>query len=198
MSWWVEKSCLAASRRFAAATIAARYAFAPRAIVAPCKAPKRQGLGRNARSQRTPISPVCTIGRTAAVAPDLPAYRRWRSGRDLGDLPDRPTHRNAREISSRSSSLSAAKALRRGVGTIPPWNTTIRSTPVLFFLSSAREMAAALCPFFHRSHSSAFCRFREPNPRRHHGTPPHLVRLEGVALDRLNPPLNSGHSAALH
>jgi hypothetical protein len=29
--------------------------------------------------------------------------------------------------------------------------------PVLFFLSSAREMAAALCPFFHRSHSSAFC-----------------------------------------
>jgi hypothetical protein len=27
----------------------------------------------------------------------------------------------------------------------------------LFFLSSAREIAAALCPFFHRSHSSAFC-----------------------------------------
>ena len=25
-------------------------------------------------------------------------------------------------------------------------------------------------------------RCREPNPRRHHGTPPHLVRLEGVAL----------------
>src|SRR6516162_3141243 len=24
-------------------------------------------------------------------------------------------------------------------------------------------------------------RCREPNPRRHHGTPPHLVRLEGVA-----------------
>jgi hypothetical protein len=49
-----------------------------------------------------------------------------------------------REISSRSSSLSAAEALRRGAGTIPPWSTTIRSTPVLFFLSSAREMAAAL------------------------------------------------------
>jgi hypothetical protein len=32
-----------------------------------------------------------------------------------------------------------------------------RSTPVLFLLSSAREMAAALCPFFHRSHNSAFC-----------------------------------------
>jgi hypothetical protein len=27
----------------------------------------------------------------------------------------------------------------------------------LFFLSNAREMAAELCPFFHRSHSSAFC-----------------------------------------
>ena len=40
---------------------------------------------------------------------------------------------------------------------IPPCSTTIRATPVLFFLSSAREMAAALCPFFHRSHSSAFC-----------------------------------------
>jgi hypothetical protein len=26
-----------------------------------------------------------------------------------------------------------------------------------FFLSSARAIAAALCPFFHRSHSSAFC-----------------------------------------
>jgi hypothetical protein len=27
----------------------------------------------------------------------------------------------------------------------------------LFFLSSAREKAAALCLFFHRSQSSAFC-----------------------------------------
>jgi hypothetical protein len=62
-----------------------------------------------------------------------------------------------REISSRSSSLNAAKALRRGAGAIPPWSTTIRSTPVLFLLSSAREMAAALCPFFQRSQSSAFC-----------------------------------------
>jgi hypothetical protein len=25
-------------------------------------------------------------------------------------------------------------------------------------------------------------RCRQPNPQRHHGTPPHLVRLEGVAL----------------
>ena len=69
---------------------------------------------------------------------------------------DRPTAM-PREISSRSSNLSAARALRRGAGPIPPCSTTIRSTPVLFFLSSAREMAAALCPFFHRSHSSAFC-----------------------------------------
>jgi hypothetical protein len=27
----------------------------------------------------------------------------------------------------------------------------------LVLLSNAREMAAALCPFFHRSHSSVFC-----------------------------------------
>jgi hypothetical protein len=27
----------------------------------------------------------------------------------------------------------------------------------LFFRSSARDMAAALCPFFHRSQSAAFC-----------------------------------------
>jgi hypothetical protein len=27
----------------------------------------------------------------------------------------------------------------------------------LFFLSNARAIATALCPFFHRSHSSAFC-----------------------------------------
>jgi hypothetical protein len=33
----------------------------------------------------------------------------------------------------------------------------LRDGSVVFFLSSAREMAAALCPFFHRSHSSAFC-----------------------------------------
>src|SRR4029434_5116281 len=62
-----------------------------------------------------------------------------------------------REISSRSSSLSAANALRRGAGAIPPWSTTIRSTPVLFLRSSAREIAAALCPFLQRSHNSAFC-----------------------------------------
>jgi hypothetical protein len=43
-------------------------------------------------------------------------------------------------------------------------STTIRSTPVLFFLSGTREMAVALCPFFHRSQSSAFLRCREPNP----------------------------------
>jgi hypothetical protein len=62
-----------------------------------------------------------------------------------------------REISSRSSSLSADTALRRGAGAIPPWRATIPWTPVLFRLSSAREMAAALCPFFQRSHRSACC-----------------------------------------
>jgi hypothetical protein len=50
----------------------------------------------------------------------------------------------------------------------------------LFFLSSAREMAAALCPFFHRSHSSAFCAVNQI--RDVTMAPPHLVRLEGVAL----------------
>jgi len=61
-----------------------------------------------------------------------------------------------REISSRSSSLSAAKALRRGAGAMPPRSVTIRRTPVLFLRSSAREIAAALDPLFQRSHSSAF------------------------------------------
>jgi hypothetical protein len=63
----------------------------------------------------------------------------------------------SREISSRSSSLNAATALRRGAVAIPPWRATIRWIPVKFLLSSAREMANTLCPFFQRSHSSAFC-----------------------------------------
>jgi hypothetical protein len=69
---------------------------------------------------------------------------------------DRPAA-TPREISSRSSSLNAATALRRGTGAIPPWTATIRWTPDLFLLSSAREMANTLCPFFQRSHNSAFC-----------------------------------------
>ena len=62
-----------------------------------------------------------------------------------------------REISSRSSSFNAATALQRGAGAIPPLRATIRWTPVLFLLSSAREMANTLCPFFQRSQSSSFC-----------------------------------------
>jgi hypothetical protein len=62
-----------------------------------------------------------------------------------------------REISSRSSSLNAAKALRRGTGAMPPCSATIRKTPVLFRRSKAREIAAALDPVLQRSHSSAFC-----------------------------------------
>jgi hypothetical protein len=111
----------------------------------------RDGAGTaRQHSFRTFAAAESTIA--TAVVPDLPAYCRWRPSEVLGDLPNR-----SREISSRSSSLSAAKALPRDAGAIPPWSTTIRSTPVLFFLSSAGEMAAALCPFFHRSHSSAFC-----------------------------------------
>src|SRR6188508_97634 len=86
-----------------------------------------------------------------------------------------------REISSPSSTLSAVTALRRGAGAIPPCSTTIRSTPVLLLLSSAREIAAALCPFLQRSHNSAFCcavnQIRDV-------TMGHLlpIRLGGVAL----------------
>src|SRR5215467_11424557 len=115
------------------------------------------------RAQRslpgTPIGLVCTIALNAAVAPDLPTYCRWRPSETLGDPPDRPARRDATRnlFAFLKPYFSAAKALRRGAGAIPPWSTTIRSTPVLFLLSSAREMAAALCPFFHRSQSSAFC-----------------------------------------
>ena len=54
------------------------------------------------------------------------------------------SHFDVLSVRERQVTLLAAKALRRGAGTIPPWSTTIRSTPVLFFLSNAREMAAAL------------------------------------------------------
>src|SRR5262245_56652850 len=87
-----------------------------------------------------------------------------------------------REISSRSSSLSAAKALRRGAGAMPPWSVTIRRTPVLFLRSRAREIAAALDPLFQRSHNSDFCaavnHIRDVTMNHPHDP----VRLGGVAL----------------
>src|SRR5262245_51921964 len=96
-------------------------------------------------------------------------------------LSDQPTAM-PREISSRSSNLSAATALRRGAGAIPPWSVTSLRTPVLFLRSRARETAATLSPFLQRSHNSAFCsavnRIRDV-------TIFHLLsldRLEGVAL----------------
>src|SRR4029077_9359506 len=52
-------------------------------------------LGAQRPFPATPISPVCTIGLTAAVAPDLPAYCRWRPSEALSDLSDRPAHYNA-------------------------------------------------------------------------------------------------------
>src|SRR5580698_6274807 len=95
-----------------------------------------------------------------------------------------------RDISSRSSNLSAARALQRRAGTIPPWTTTIRSTPVLFFLSSAREIAAVLCPFFHRSHSSAFCaavnRIRDVTMA--HLLIPKISKVRKCCADQLNSP----------
>src|SRR5262249_16560938 len=38
-------------------------------------------------------------------------------------------------------------------------------------------------------------RCREPNPRRHHGTPPSPRKIRRCCADRLNPPPQSGHSA---
>jgi hypothetical protein len=62
-----------------------------------------------------------------------------------------------REISSRSSSLSARAALCRTGGAIPPYNETIRWTPLLFLRSSAREIDEILSPCFQRDHNSALC-----------------------------------------
>src|SRR5262249_38890751 len=36
-------------------------------------------------------------------------------------------------------------------------------------------------------------RCREPNPRRHHGTPPSPRKIRRCCADRLNPPPESGH-----
>src|SRR5882672_2523987 len=107
-------------------------------------------------------------------------------------LSDRPTAM-PREISSRSSNLSAATALRRGAGTIPPWSVTILRTPVLFLRSSTREIAATLSPFLQRSHNSAFCsavnQIRDV-------TIFHLLsrQIRRCCADLLNPPHNFGRS----
>src|SRR5262249_15083511 len=39
-------------------------------------------------------------------------------------------------------------------------------------------------------------RCREPNPRRHHGTPPSPRKIRRCCADRLNPPPKSRHSAS--
>src|SRR6478672_2281480 len=113
------------------------------------------------RAQRplpgAPLGPVCTVSLRTAVASNL---RLIVDGDRLRPRAIRRTDRPAaipREISSRSSSFNAATALQRGAGAIPPLRATIRWTPVLFLLSSAREMANTLCPFFQRSQSSSFC-----------------------------------------
>src|SRR5262249_38551110 len=38
-------------------------------------------------------------------------------------------------------------------------------------------------------------RCREPNPRRHHGTPPSPRKIRRCCADRLNPPPQTGQSA---
>ena len=152
-----------ASRRSAPATTEVQ-ASVPHAIVAPHGMPATR-LAAQRPLPRAPVGPVCQVS--------LPSRRCVKISRLTLDG-DRRRPRAIprtdwpaampREISSRSSSLGAATALRRGAGAIPPWTTTIRWTPVLFLLSSAREMANTLCPFFQRSHSSAFWLRREPNP----------------------------------
>src|SRR5215831_13852017 len=118
---------------------------------------RRQGLGRSARSQ------ALLSARFARQVCEPPLRRISRlivDGDRLRPRAIRRTDRPAaipREISSRSSSFNAATALQRGAGAIPPLRATIRWTPVLFLLSSAREMANTLCPFFQRSQSSSFC-----------------------------------------
>src|ERR1700722_12018893 len=70
----------------------------------------------------------------------------------------------------------------------------MRSTPVLFVLSSAREIAASLCPFFHRSHSSAFCaavnRIRDVTMA--HLLIPKISKVRKRCADQLNSPGQSG------
>src|ERR1700757_4889658 len=39
-------------------------------------------------------------------------------------------------------------------------------------------------------------RCREPNPRRHHGTPPSPRKIRRCCADRLNPPPETGHCSA--
>src|SRR4029450_2584373 len=180
MSWSVGNSCFSQPEICSGDHCIASFC-ATRHRSSLCSA-RRQGLGRNARSQ-------ALLSARFARYPGLPPLRRSSRLTVDGDrrrpcaIPriDWPAAM-PREISSRSSTLSAAAALRRDAGAIPPWSTTIRSTPVLFLLSSAREIAAALCPFLQRSHRAAFCsavnQIRDV-------TMGHLLihfRLEGVAL----------------
>ena len=97
---------------------------------------RRQGLGRSARSQALLSASVRTVeSANAAVASNLPAYRRWRSFEALGRS-DGPTGRpqcHGKSLRAPQAS-SAATALQRGAGAIPPLRATIRWTPVLFLL----------------------------------------------------------------
>src|SRR6187549_2308005 len=114
-------------------------------------------LGAQRPRPRAPVGPVCTVSLQTTVASNLPAYRRWRSSETLRDPTYRPTGRNPtrnlfallklqRRNSSatwrrRHTSMESHDPLDAGL--VPPFQP--------------REMANTLCPFFHRSHSSAFC-----------------------------------------
>src|SRR6516164_4720423 len=139
-------------------------------------------LGAQRPLPGTPISPVCTVDLPTAVALDLPAYCRWRSPKALGNLPDRPAHRNATgnlfaflkpwccqgSLARRRHNPSMNYHDPLNAGLVLPFQCPRDGRSTLPVLPSLPQLGLLRC--------------REPNPRRHHGTPPHLVRLEGVAL----------------
>src|SRR5215831_8602109 len=86
-----------------------------------------------------------------------------------------------REISSRSSSLSAAKALRRGAGAIPPWSTDPLNAGLVPPLQRPRDGRSTL-PVLPSLPELSLLRRCEPYPcMQPHRTPPHPARLEDVA-----------------
>src|SRR6516165_3499592 len=130
----------------------------------------------------TPISRVCTIGLPAAVAPDLAADCRWRPSEAPGKLPDRPAHRNATGnlFAFLKPECCQGSPPRRRPDPSMEYHDPLNAGLVLPF-QRPRDGRGTL-PVLPSLPQLGFLRCREPNPRRHHGTPPHLVRLEGVAL----------------
>ncbi len=125
----------------------------PRAIELPLWL-RRHGRSCN-RSQACRSARFCTIGLTAAVAPDLQHIRRSRrrGHRRSARSTSPPTYHG--NLYPFTQSLNSANALRSSAGTIPPWSTTIHQRQVFVLLPVHIEIARSTLP--HRSHSSAFC-----------------------------------------